>query len=421
MVSRKSLTASLFAGLALCVVAGAQQTVESTRVTGPLGKVHYDLSQGKVTKVVYPREVRKLQQTSPQQVQRGKVLTFNNSLTTGWFWSGALGTMELDWAVKSTAAGTGMGYQLVDSFVMAYATYAWDPSGGPGGVPGPGAETIVSMYSGTGGRCDLGTLQAYFRFLGLPGVTSCMGPGSGAGYYVTAFVADPQFCLPDGQIGVGYTPIQDVGPAIGYPFTLGIASTGPRLTNFGTNFPYGWTDRFDWWVGGPNSMGSCIGTYWFGGCNTADTDFGNYTGGCASFYLALREDDGADALVVNDIGGGVNPNLLTAATTPQGGSPIPRVGTLLGLNHVLPGGYNLCFAKLPFYPNLSGPLLFGELMVDLTTQYKLKVGIATVKNIAIPCDADLIGLTVYIQGLYVATVGPVTIQLLNTLDVTIGG
>jgi hypothetical protein len=412
MVSRKSLTASLFAGLALCVVAGAQQTVESTRVTGPLGKVHYDLSQGKVTKVVYPREVRKLQQTSPQQVQRGKVLTFNNSLTTGWFWSGALGTMELDWAVKSTAAGTGMGYQLVDSFVMAYATYAWDPSGGPGGVPGPGAETIVSMYSGTGGRCDLGTLQAYFRFLGLPGVTSCMGPGSGAGYYVTAFVADPQFCLPDGQIGVGYSFIQDRGIATNSP-PSGLSSTGSLLMNFGTNFPFGWSDAFDWWVGGPNSMGSCIGTYWFGGCNTADTDFGNYTGGCGSFFLALREDDGSDANVAiwNT---GTNPLFLSATNS-------PHVGTTFSINHTLPGGYALSFARFPVGIPLSGPLLFGDLHVDLSQLYKIKIGAATTKNIAIPCDSTLVTATIFIQGTHIATVGPVTMQLQNTLDVTIGG
>lgn len=410
MVSRKSLTASLFAGLALCVVAGAQQTVESTKVTGLCGKVHYDLTQGKVTKVVYPREVRKLQQSSAPQAQQGKVLTFNNTLTTGWFWSGAVGTMELDWAVKSAAAGTGAGHQLVDSFVMAYATFAFDPSHLV--WSGPGADTIVSMYTGTGGRCDLGNLQAYFRFIGMPGVTGCMGPGSGAGYYVTAYAADPQFCLPDGQIGVGYSFIQDRGLSTGGPAS-GASATGALQVNFGTNFSYGWTDAFDWWVGGPNSMGSCIGTYWFGGCNTADTDFGNYTGGCASFFLALREDDGADANV-SVWNTGSNPLFLSAVNT-------PRVGTTFSINHTLAGGYALSFGRYPVGIPLTGPLLFGDLHVDLALLYKLKIGAASTKNIAIPCDSGLVAATVYIQGTHISGVGPVTMQLQNTLDVTIGG
>lgn len=411
MVSRKSLTASLFAGLALCVVAGAQQTVPATQITGPIGKVHYDLGQGKVTKVVYPREVRRLQQSHPQQAQRGTVLTFNNSLTTGWFTSGSKGNMFVDWAVKSTAAGTGAGHQLIDSFVMGYATYAFDPSHIL--TPGPGADTIVSMYTGTGGRCDLGTLQAYFRFIGMPGVTGCLGPGSGAGYSVTAWPADPKFCLPDGQIGVGYTAIQDRGLSTNMPAS-GRSATGPISVSFGTNFPYGWTDRFDFWIGGPNSMGSCAGTYWFGGCNTADTNWGNFAVPCASWYLVLREDDGSDANVAVWNPAPPNPAFLTATTT-------PRVGTTLSLNHTLAGGYALCFARWPVNIPLSGPLIFGNLHVDLSQLYKLKIGASALKNIPIPCDSSLVTMTVYIQGTHIASVGPLTMQLQNTLDVTIGG
>jgi hypothetical protein len=405
----------LFAGLALCVVSSAQQAVQPDQLAGPLGKVHYDLATGKVTKVVYPREVRQQQATNPSQAQRAAVLTFNNSLTTGWFWSGALGTSELDWAYKGAIAGTGLGLQLVDSFVMAYATYAFDPSNNPSGGPAPGAETIVSMFSGTQGRCTgLGNIQAAFLFTGLPGVTGCMGPGSGAGYSVTAWVADPRFCLPDGNIGYSYSFIQDRGVSTLQP-PSGASSTGALLMNFGTNFPFGWEDAFDWWIGSPGSFGSCIGTYWFGGCNTADPNVGNLTSPCGSFYMVLREEDSAQAAVATHNFGG-NPLLLSA-------SNLPRVGQTLTINHTLVGGYAISlFPRFPTGVPLSGPLLFGFLHLNIGSPlYKIKAGVQPIKNIPIPCDSTLLGAMPHIQGFHVTGTGPLTLQLQNTLDLTLGG
>jgi hypothetical protein len=324
-------------------------------------------------------------------------------MTTGWFWSGALGTSEIDWAAKSSAAGTGAGLQMVDSFVFGYATYAHDVG------CGPGAETIVSFYEGTTGFCNLGNPGAHFRFSGLPGATCC-GIGGG-GYEVTAFVEDPGFCLPDGMIGVGYSFIQDRGLSTGAP-PSGFSATGAILVNFGTNFPYGWTDAFDWCVGGPNSFGSCIGTYWFGGCNTAQT-WGAWTTGCASFYMALREVDSAQA-AVTVWNTGSNPLFLSALN-------LPRVGSTFQIDHTQPGGYGLSLARYAVGIPLSGPMLHGDLHLDLGQVYRIRFGAATTKNIQIPCDSSLIGSTVHVQGVHLTGTGPLTLQLQNTLDVSIGG
>jgi hypothetical protein len=414
MVSRKSLTASVFAGLALCVAASAQQVVQPDEITGPLGRVHYDLDAGKITKIIYPRDARA--RTSTQIAQRGRVNTLSNTLETGWFWSGSvIGTHGMDWFEKSVAAGTGSGHVLLSGFLFGYATYAWDPSHLP---PGPGTETIIGFYEGSQGICgtgSLGQLKGFFRFPGLPGVTGCLGPGSGAGYIFTVTVADPLFCLPDGDVGVGYTFIDDRGSSTLSP-PSGRSATGPILTNFGTNIPYHWTDAFDWWVGGPNSMGSCIGTYWFSGCNTADQNFGNYTVPCAGFYVALTEENSTQAAVSNFNPNG-NPTFLFSTST-------PRIGKTWTINHSAPGGYGLSLARFGFGIPVDTNILFGALYLNLGTLEKVKVGAAVTKNITVPCDGSLLGVTVYCQGLVLNFNPPPPNALLllgNCLDVTLGG
>ena len=44
------------------MTSSAQQVVQPDEVSGPVGRVHFDLATGKMTKVVYPREVRRLKQ-----------------------------------------------------------------------------------------------------------------------------------------------------------------------------------------------------------------------------------------------------------------------------------------------------------------------------------------------------------------------
>jgi hypothetical protein len=410
MVSSKSLIAGLFAGIALCAVSSAQQAKDFDKVEGPLGRVHYDLSQGKVTKVVRPRQVAAQQNAQAQRMgQRAVVHNFRNTITTGYFFSGTLGATDLDWSDKAT------GYQAVNAFVIGYATYAWDPSGGPGGTPGPGASMIVSFYTGTTGFCNLGNQVVAFGFTGLPGVTSCLGPGSGAGYTVTAFPFPPSFCMPDGQIGWGYTHTDDRGLVTLSP-PSGASGTGAIMVNFGTHETTGWDDAFDIWLGFPASTASCSGTWWFGGCNTADT-VSPIAPPCASYYLALQEHDSALAAAVQNNGTGLNPLNLAATSLPRVGQVF--TGTFIAPPPFFTGGW--VAATGPFLFNFNGPLLYGQLLVNLGTLLP-GVKITTGAVIApIPCDIGLIGITAYIQSFHILTLGPVSVQLHNRLDLTFGG
>ncbi len=66
MVS-KSLISTTLAGFALAAAASAQTSAaDFGKVDGPLGKVHYDLATGKVTKVVRPRQVAGQTNIAPQ-------------------------------------------------------------------------------------------------------------------------------------------------------------------------------------------------------------------------------------------------------------------------------------------------------------------------------------------------------------------
>jgi hypothetical protein len=129
--------------------------------------------------------------------------------------------------------------------------------------------------------------------------------------------------------------------------------------------------------------------------------------------MALREVDAAEAdtRVWNT---GSNPELLSALNQ-------PRVGTTFQIDHTLSGGYGLSLARFAVGIPLSGPLLFGDLHLDLGQLYRVKIGAATTKNIEIPCDSTLVGSTVYVQGVHVTGTGPLTLQLQNTLEVSIGG
>lgn len=391
MVSSKSLISTALAGLALATVASAQTSqLNFEKVDGPMGQVHYDMATGKVTKLVRPREVAAGAQANASATQGGiqtaSANCFLNTITSGYFTSGTLGREFVDWATKAT------GKPFTTALIFGYATRVAGTS-----IAGPGASLDLNFYSGTTGFCNLGTQFAQAAFTGLPGRTASIPPGFGAGYFITAFLASG-LCIPDGNLGWGYTFLDNNG--------AGGSDTGPLLTDFGTNT--GWADAFDSWAGIPASLNTCVGTFFFGGCSTGNVPPPPTGTPCSSFILGLSEFAPVTtaACVFRNT---TNPSTLVVTAPPQIGGTFQAV--VAGV-----GGLAVTAGPLPGVP-LSGAIN-GSLLCDPTIIYGgIMVGAAF--NIPVPKDAGLEGVGVCVQAAVFA--GPGNFQLSNAYDCVLGG
>jgi len=402
---RPALSAPLLALAALLVAApaGAQDaTPEVTRVVTPLGRVHYDLATGRVTKVVRPGTARGvIRGAPPKNAARSTIRAFHDSVTQGTFTSGAVGAEFVDWAKKAT------GGEFTTRVVFGYATTLPDPT-----VSGPGASLDVSLYSGTTGFCTLGSEVGRLQFQGLPGVTGTLPSELGAGYVVTAFLSQA-LALPDGPIGWGYTfHDADASRPSG-------SATGPLLTDFGTNT--GWSDAFDWWSASPASNGSCAGTFWFGGCSSSNPP--PPTGApCASFYLELAEftpsatasctvsnGSGTNPLQFQSLSGGPRIGQVWQGMVDLGAAPAGTVSVIA----ISAGGF------LPVPLRLHGVFQNTELLIDPSLAVPLDFSLTGLHTLAVPADPTLDGLASAFQAAKITSSSG--IPLLNALDCTFGG
>jgi len=360
------------------------------RLDGPIGRVHYDLVTGRITKLVPPGAPDRTPARTGRQ--RTVVHGFRNTITTGYFTSGVLGAEFVDWASKRSRA------RLTTKVVFGYAT---SKSGS--------ASLDLSFYEGTTGFCVLGSEIDRLTFTGLPGRTASLPPGTGMGYLVTASVS-PAIAIPDGRLGWGYCMLDSDGS--------GGSLTGPLLTDFSTNT--GWNDAFDWWAKCPASSGSCVGTF-FTDCNSPvpPPPIGLP---CASTVLGLvefRPDTPAACTVY--AGSGVNRQLLSDVS---GG---PRIGeewtTQVDLAAAPPASASVLATALlgtlaPGIP-LSGPFAGTELLIDPRLAGPLEVSSSGTHVLAIPPLPGLDGLSLAAQA--ARLVGAHDFPLTNALDCTIGG
>lgn len=284
------------------------------------------------------------------------------------------------------------------SFVFAYGTVERDIGAG-----GPGASLDLSFYSGTG-VCLLGQERLRISFAGLPGETASIFPGFGATYVVTAMLATPGL-LPDGPIGWGY------GAPAPAPGVRPMSNTGPCLTDFGTNT--GWQDNFQWWKANPASLGTCLGTFFYGGCLTGNVP-PTGTGGtpCASFYMEICDMPLPQTATCSARNPGLNPNTLTWNSPPALCKRfVAQTATPVAL-------YAISGSSLAGHP-LSG-LVNGDLLINPAAFYgSPKVIRNGLIEANVPCDLGLIGTNVHVQAAELA--GPGNLQLTNALDCTIGG
>lgn len=382
----------LATALFLTSVVSSQEGTLSYHRGGPSGRAHYDLATGRLTKVVRPREVAHQTLAFPTLpgIQRASVNSFNNTLATGYFATLPLGGEFIDWASKTT------GGPFMTAYTFGYGTTMQDTASG-----GPGASLDLSFYSGTsggGGVCILGTEIGRSVFTGLPGATSSLPPGFGVLYNVTAFLASG-LCVPDGQIGWGYTAEDSDG--------MGGSATGPRLTDFGTNT--GWTDSYQWYAD-PASLNTCVGTFWFGGCSTGNVPPPG-TGGtpCASFLLGISEYAPATtaACVYRNT---VNPPNLLVIQPPSIG------GSFAAVTQAPIAAYALTAGPLPGI-QLSG-VINGALLCDPTIIFGgIQVALGVFSS-PVPKDPGLEGLAFCIQAAEFLGLG--NFALTNAFDCLFG-
>ena len=392
MLSTRALIPTLCASLALCATASAQTArLDFQRVDGPVGKVHYDVATGQVTRIVRPGQRSGSFAEAPLGgAQRASVLSFNNTLTTGYFTSGTLGNEFVDWATKAT------GLTVTTAVIFGYATTVDDPS-----IGGPGASLDLSFYSGTTGFCTLGTETDRFQFTGLPGRTASVPPGFGVGYCVTAFLGSQGISVPDGRIGWGYCMLDSDG--------AGGSLTGPLMTDFGTNT--GWNDAFDSWGSCPASTGTCAGTFFFGGCSTGMVPPPPTGTPCASFKLGLAEWVPAVQAACAARNAGNNPAVFVVTNPPEIG------GTF---SVALPGFGAMTVTAGPI-PNPGFPLtgkVFGRLLCAPPMLGPIQIVVGSL-TLPIPNDVTLEGLTVCTQA--ALAVGGGKFSLTNAQDCVFGG
>ncbi len=279
MVSSKTLIAGAFAAFALSTAANGQnlQAKEFTPVAGPLQRATYDIATGKLTRLGTPSNtVTGVQQSNAQAVGSAAALAncFLNTNTMGFFSSGTINDEWRDWAAKATGK-TG----IITQFYFGYATTQEDTGSG-----GPGACMEVAFYTGETGFCSTTGVEvddSRFVFSGLPGRAGSLPTNTGAGFVITAFVpASTLFCVPDGKIGWSYGHKDPTG------------TTGPLMTSFVTENTCA-NDAFDAYNLRPSATGTCIATFFFGGCEPLPQPAGGTP--CANFYIGLGEDDGTDA------------------------------------------------------------------------------------------------------------------------------
>lgn len=395
--------ATALALLGTAAVANPQSSqLEPQRVHGPLGKVHYDLGTGTVTKLVRSGKTSGSAETTATGIGDDKnlVIVFRNTITTGYFTSGTLGAEFVDWAGESWITLPKAGFNVLHAWSFAYATTVRDTT-----ASGPGASLDLSFYTGTTGFCTLGSEIGRFNFTGLPGATASVPPGFGVGFLVTAFLAaGSELIIPPGPIGWGYCLLDSDGS--------GGSLTGPLMTDFGTNT--GWNDAFDFWAKCPASTGTCAGAFFFGGCLTGMVPPPPTGTPCASFYWCLVFHvplTTANCTFRNGLG--CNPADLVVTCPPGIGASFKAITACpIAVYAVTPGAFPLVF-------KLAG-VVKGELLCDPTTIFG---GIQVITTgaicIPIPIDSGLDGFCFCIQAAEFK--GPGCFQLTNAYDCKIGG
>lgn len=317
MFSSKTLFAGAFAAFALSTAASGQnlQTKNFSPVQGPLQRATYDIETGKVTRLGTPAtQTTGVQQSNAQVIGTAAATAncFLNTSTMGYFSSGTTGFEWRDWAAKNTGK-TG----LITQFYFGYATALNDPSAPIAGV---GVAMEVAFYTGETGFCTATGSEiedARFLFTGLPGNGGTLGSNTGAGFTITAFVpSSTLFCANDGKLGWAYA-FKD-SPGAGFPGSGNFS--GPLMTSFVTENTCA-ADAFDAYNRTPGSTGTCIASFFFGGCEPLPQPAAPVGTPCASFYIGLGEDDGSDVASTtlwNPTG--CNPNSFATTAGPIIGS-----------------------------------------------------------------------------------------------------
>ena len=426
MASSKSLISTALAGLALCVASSAQsgngpaQTLQAQNFEGGItgvranqvvdenGELQWNytvLGKQNATRAGQPN------QAAPGQ-RKALVNCFQNTITNGFFSVGTNGTEWMDWALKSAGKT-----DIVGAFAFAYASNARGPSQ-PGGT---GASIGVSFYSGTTGFCSRGTrAKDVVFFSGLPGAT---GTQTSPGFAVTA-VFDPGavFCLPDGKIGWAY--FFNEPPMGTNQNATGPLLAGPVLTGAQSNTC--WNDAFDLWSS-PDSIASCAGVFFFGGCNPPTTFF--VPNPCAGFWIQVFEEQVAAGASVqfNNLVGTPNPLRYTSVTDANLGEA--WITNIL-LDPANPAGAEVAGVirfGLPgaIFPNGAtlGFLVNGSRLVLLGPADNIVVagpGNPKVSSLTIPKDLGFLGSTFTTQAFGVILGGSVKFQALNGIQILIG-
>jgi hypothetical protein len=402
MVSTKSLVSTAFAGLALAAVSGAQQVTDFRAVEGPLTRVHYDIATGEVTRL--GNDGGGVHNTDPIGVGTQKALAncFSNTVTTGYYTGLTNGWEFIDYATKDCGTSG-----LIGMFGFAYATTARDLTDAP---PGPGAAIAVNIYQGGSAFCgSAGTLAGSFGFTGLPGA---IGTQVSPGFAVTATLApNAPMALADGPISWGYAGIDG-------PQGSGAAS-GPFLTDFNSNT--GWADVFDAYNRTPNSAGTCVVSFFFGGCSPPVPPPTTGTP-CSGFWLQLWE-QGSKTSSATSRTCGTNANIFAHLGSDANGDLIPDAGPAGPVinetwQSAVGAGISLvAITKTPLPGIPLGGIFGGTFICGSGTLFTQTAFGA--HNIPIPADLSLSGASLVTQGAAIS-IGPVSIALANAIDIVIG-
>lgn len=183
------------------------------------------------------------------------------------------------------------------------------------------------------------------------------------------------------------------------------ASASPSTENTGAS------DAFDGYNRRPSSSGTCIATFFFGGCEPLPQPQFPVGSPCASFYIGLLEPDGTDVASSSSWNpSGCNPDTFATLVPPVLGqdwevmnSPVTETRSLLAVSFAPPhaGTGNLCRngAKVG---NLNGTALyaFGPYLLPHNSVGTLAAPAPDPTTFALPIakNLDLIGLRFCTQG-----------------------
>ncbi len=368
-------------------------------VEGPLTRVHYDLATGVATRLGQ-RGVQAVDAVGVG-LQRALANCFSNTLTTGYSLGLTNGWEFIDYARKDCGTSG-----LIGKFGFAYATMARDVNDVP---PGPGASLGIRLYQGGSPFCgSAGTLAGDFLFAGLP---AALGTQVNPGFMVTATLpAGSPVSLADGPISWGYSGNE--GPQ-GTP-----GQTGPLLTEFSVNT--GWMNVFDIYNRTPNSVGTCVVSFFFGCSSPVPPPPSGSP--CAGFWLQLWE-QGSKASAATARTCGTNPNVFAHVGSDADGDSVADAGPagpVIGETWISTVAAPLSLVSIFSAPLSGAPLggIFGGSFLCGTRRLATDVDLGT-HRVPIPADLTLLGAALTAQGATLA-LGPIQVGLTNALDIVLG-